>query len=43
MDLRLTRVVGGRLVKVFGWHDNETAYAARLCELVRHLDGETGS
>lgn len=37
MDLELTRVVGGRFVKVFGWHDNETAYAARLCELVSRL------
>jgi glyceraldehyde 3-phosphate dehydrogenase len=34
LDPRLTRVVDGRLVKVFGWHDNEVAYAARLCELV---------
>jgi len=37
MDLDLTRVVGVRLVKVFGWHDNEVAYAARLCELVNRL------
>lgn len=34
MDLELTKVVGGRMVKVFGWHDNEMAYAVRLCELV---------
>ena len=39
MDLRLTQVVGGRLVKVFGWHDNEVGYAARLCDLVELLDG----
>ena len=37
MDLELTRVLGGRFLKVFGWHDNEIAYAARLVELVRHL------
>jgi glyceraldehyde 3-phosphate dehydrogenase len=37
MDLDLTQVTGGRLVKVFGWHDNEVGYAARLCELVEHL------
>jgi glyceraldehyde 3-phosphate dehydrogenase len=37
MDLDLTQVVGGRFVKVFGWHDNEVAYAARLCELVSRL------
>jgi glyceraldehyde 3-phosphate dehydrogenase len=39
MDLRLTQVVGGRMVKVFGWHDNEVGYAARLCDLVELLDG----
>ncbi len=37
MDLELTQVLGTRFVKVFGWHDNETAYAARLCELVVDL------
>ncbi|HLO66320.1 MAG TPA: glyceraldehyde 3-phosphate dehydrogenase NAD-binding domain-containing protein [Holophaga sp.] len=37
MDLDLTRVVGGRMVKACGWHDNEAAYAARLCELVGRL------
>jgi len=39
LDLRLTRVVAGRMVKVFGWHDNEVGYAARLCDLVEILDG----
>ncbi|MBS1766044.1 MAG: type I glyceraldehyde-3-phosphate dehydrogenase [Acidobacteria bacterium] len=37
MDLDLTRVLGDRFVKVFGWHDNETGYAARLAELVKRL------
>lgn len=37
MDLGLTKVLGGRMVKVFGWHDNEVAYAVRLCELVEIL------
>ncbi len=41
MDLELTRVLGGRLVKVFGWHDNEVAYAMRLCELVETLAAMT--
>ncbi len=34
MDLQLTRVLGHRFVKIFGWHDNETGYAERLVELV---------
>jgi glyceraldehyde 3-phosphate dehydrogenase len=40
LDLRLTKVVGGRLAKVFGWHDNEVGYAARLCDLVEIMDGD---
>lgn len=39
MDLELTMTLGSRFVKVFGWHDNETGYAARLCELVLDLAG----
>jgi glyceraldehyde 3-phosphate dehydrogenase len=34
VDLDLTRSLGQRFVKIFGWHDNETGYAARLEELV---------
>ncbi len=37
LDLDLTRVLGDRFVKVFGWHDNETGYAARLEDLVLTL------
>ncbi len=39
MDLDLTLTLGPRFVKVFGWHDNETGYAARLCDLVIDLAG----
>lgn len=39
LDLDLTRTLGPRFVKVLGWHDNETGYAARLCELVVDLAG----
>lgn len=37
MDLELTRLLGGRFLKVFGWHDNEIAYAARLCEVAQSV------
>lgn len=37
MDLGLTRVLGGRFVKICGWHDNETGYAERLAELAMRL------
>jgi glyceraldehyde 3-phosphate dehydrogenase len=39
MDLDLAMTLGPRFVKVFGWHDNETGYAARLCDLVCDLAG----
>ena len=33
-DLSLTQVVGGNLVKIFAWYDNEWGYANRLVEQV---------
>jgi glyceraldehyde 3-phosphate dehydrogenase len=32
VDLSLTLVVGGNLVKIFGWYDNEWGYASRLVD-----------
>ncbi|HLC89495.1 MAG TPA: type I glyceraldehyde-3-phosphate dehydrogenase [Patescibacteria group bacterium] len=37
VDLDLTRVVGGNLVKVFAWYDNEWAYSLRLVEMARQI------
>ncbi|MFA7245199.1 MAG: type I glyceraldehyde-3-phosphate dehydrogenase [Candidatus Magasanikbacteria bacterium] len=34
VDLELTNVVGGNLVKVISWYDNEWGYANRLVEMV---------
>lgn len=34
-DLSFTRVVGGNLVKVLAWYDNETSYTSTLVEHVR--------
>ncbi|MFA4819073.1 MAG: type I glyceraldehyde-3-phosphate dehydrogenase [Patescibacteria group bacterium] len=34
VDLSLTQVVGGNLVKVVGWYDNEWGYANRLVEMI---------
>lgn len=36
-DPFLTRVMTPRYVKVFGWHDNEFGYAARLVDLALYL------
>lgn len=35
VDLDLTRVVDGDLVKVLAWYDNELGYAHRLVEQVK--------
>jgi glyceraldehyde 3-phosphate dehydrogenase len=45
VDLQLTQVVAGNMVKVFAWYDNEWGYANRLIEQVirvgRTLDGNS--
>ena len=33
IDMSLTKVVGGNLVKLLAWYDNEWAYSCRLLEL----------
>ncbi|PIR04336.1 MAG: type I glyceraldehyde-3-phosphate dehydrogenase [Candidatus Magasanikbacteria bacterium CG11_big_fil_rev_8_21_14_0_20_39_34] len=35
VDLSLTKVVGGNLVKVVAWYDNEWGYANRLVEMIQ--------
>ena len=37
VDLALTRVVDGNLVKVCIWYDNEWGYSNRLIELVADI------
>lgn len=36
VDLKLTQVVGGNLLKVVAWYDNEWGYSNRLVEMVEH-------
>lgn len=36
VDLAMTQVVGGDLVKVFAWYDNEWGYSNRLVEMAMH-------
>jgi glyceraldehyde 3-phosphate dehydrogenase len=40
LDPFLTRIMAPRFIKVFGWYDNEAAYAARLLDLCARLGGE---
>ncbi|MFP4164514.1 MAG: type I glyceraldehyde-3-phosphate dehydrogenase [Chitinispirillaceae bacterium] len=37
VDLTLTKVVGGNMVKVLSWYDNEWGYAAQMVKEVTHL------
>lgn len=37
VDLSLTEVLGGNLVKVYAWYDNEWAYTCRLIELASFI------
>jgi glyceraldehyde-3-phosphate dehydrogenase/erythrose-4-phosphate dehydrogenase len=37
VDLSLTQVVGGNLVKVVGWYDNEWGYSNRLVEMAEEV------
>jgi glyceraldehyde 3-phosphate dehydrogenase len=36
-DAELTKVMGGNLVKVLGWYDNEWAYSVRVVDLVEYI------
>lgn len=40
IDAPLTQVIGGRLLKVFGWYDNEWGYSNRLAELAVYIGGK---
>ncbi|MBI4239990.1 type I glyceraldehyde-3-phosphate dehydrogenase [Candidatus Uhrbacteria bacterium] len=37
VDLSLTKVVGGDLVKIIAWYDNEWGYSHRLIEMALHV------
>jgi glyceraldehyde 3-phosphate dehydrogenase len=37
VDLELTKVVGGDLVKVVSWYDNEWGYANRMIDMAIHI------
>jgi len=37
VDLSLTKVIDGDLVKVIAWYDNEWGYSCRLAEMVERV------
>jgi glyceraldehyde-3-phosphate dehydrogenase type I len=43
IDSESTFVLGGQVVKVVAWYDNEWGYSARLVDLVAHIGGHATS
>jgi len=39
LDALSTKVIGGKLVKVLAWYDNEWGYSCRLVDLAKHVAG----
>jgi glyceraldehyde 3-phosphate dehydrogenase len=42
VDLALTNVIGGTLLHVSSWYDNEMGYSARCLDLLRYLGTRDG-
>ena len=40
VDLQMTRVVDGDLVKILAWYDNEWGYSERLADMVERVGGQ---
>jgi glyceraldehyde 3-phosphate dehydrogenase len=37
IDAELTEMIGGNMIKAFGWYDNEWGYSNRLVELAAYV------
>ena len=37
LDADMTHVIGKRMIKIFGWYDNEWGYSSRLVDLLEHI------
>ncbi len=42
IDAPLTNVIGGNMIKIMAWYDNEWGYANRLNDLTLYVAGKTG-
>ena len=40
VDSEYTKVIGGRLIKVLSWYDNEWGYSCRVRDLVKYIAGK---
>jgi glyceraldehyde 3-phosphate dehydrogenase len=37
VDLPSTFVVGGKMVKILSWYDNEWGFSSRMCDLLKFV------
>jgi len=37
VDLEYTYVIGGNMVKILSWYDNEWGFSNRMCELLAYV------
>jgi len=40
VDAEYTKVIGGRMIKILSWYDNEWGYSCRVRDLVRYVAGK---
>jgi glyceraldehyde 3-phosphate dehydrogenase len=40
LDAALTKVLGGKMVKILSWYDNEWGYSSRLKDLILYIDSK---
>ncbi len=40
VDAEYTKVIGGRLIKVLSWYDNEWGYSCRVRDLIKYIAGK---
>src|SRR5258705_5379559 len=40
VDAEYTKVIGGRMLKVLSWYDNEWGYSCRVRDLIRYIAGK---
>jgi glyceraldehyde 3-phosphate dehydrogenase len=40
VDAEYTKVIGGRMLKVLSWYDNEWGYSCRVRDLIKYIAGK---
>ena len=40
VDAEYTKVIGGNMIKILSWYDNEWGYSCRVRDLVKYIAGK---